>query len=980
MKKMGKKKLFLLDAYALIYRSYFAFINNPRRNSDGLNTSAMLGFTNTLDELLRVEKPDYIAVAFDVHAPTFRHKIYEPYKANRDAMPEDLRISVPYIRDIIAAYNIPIVEMEGYEADDIVGALSHKFASDDLTVYMMTPDKDYAQLVTENAYLYKPKKGGDDPQVWGVEDVCLNFNIENCSQVIDILGLMGDASDNIPGCPGVGPKTAQKLIGEFGSIDGIYKNIEKLKGKQKERLIENEEQVKLSKLLATIVIDIPLPFIIDDFKRKQIDVDKLSTLFTQFEFRRQLDALKRAYPTETAKPKEKAVEIVKSTDYESGKQMDIFDILSPKAVDNPVDNSDDKAEVIVNNVVDSTVDNFYEPGTLFGPPIVIEEPVASKSVVALKDKDYSTVSGVAEIKKLVKKLIKGDAICFDTETTSVNPMLAELVGISFSIKKDQGFYIPVSADRKEAEATVALLNSIFNSGKLLVAQNVKYDIIVLRRYGATFSENIFDTMIAHYLVQPELRHNLDYLSELYLNYEKISTEQLIGKKGKNQLSMRDIPVETVSQYACEDADCTLQLMPILKEEMEKRGVTKLFDEVEMPLTQSLIEMELNGVAIDTEALNIYAERLQVEISSLELQIMDIAGVTFNIASPKQLGEVLFDTLKLNAKAKKTKSGQYQTGEEVLTKLATKHEIAKLILEFRGLKKLLSTYVQALPELVNSETGRIHTSFNQTVVSTGRLSSTNPNLQNIPIRTKNGREIRKSFVVDGDDKTFLSADYSQVELRIMAAVSEDKSMIEAFREGIDIHTATAAKLNKVSVEEVTDDMRRAAKTANFGIIYGISAFGLSQRLGVSSKDAKILIEGYFESFPGVKRYMDNAVKEASDRGYVTTLYGRKRFLNDINSDNRMVRGIAERNAINAPIQGSAADIIKIAMINILRRIQNEKLKSKMILQVHDELNFEVPNDELDIMTALVKEEMEGAVDIAVPLTVEVGAGRSWYDAH
>ncbi|MCL3780208.1 DNA polymerase I [Prolixibacteraceae bacterium JC049] len=925
-----EKKLFLLDAYALIYRAYFAFIKNPRYNSKGQNTSAILGFTNTLDQLLKEQNPSHLAIAFDMKGPTFRHEMYEPYKANREEMPEDLRASIPYIRKLIDAYQIPVIEKAGFEADDVIGTMAKSAAKEGYQVFMMTPDKDYAQLVEENVFMYKPKRGGAEAEIWGLPEVYENFNITRAEQVIDILGLMGDTADNIPGCPGIGPKTAMKLIGQFDSIDGIYNNIDQLKGKQKEKLQDNEEQVRLSRKLAEIILDVPLEVKACDLTRKEPDNARLRELFTDLEFKTQLQRLGAA----------------------------------------PVEQQPATMQ--------------FEQGTLFGGPAFEAAPV-------VEEKRLGNIESVAhsyfmmdtpELRAdLRADLCVQEEFCFDTETTGLDPHSVELVCLSFSFKANEAYCVPLPEDYNEAKAIVQEFKSIFEDERIVkIGQNIKYDMLMLKYYDVDVKGTLFDTMVAHYLIQPEQKHNLDYLCEIYLNYEKVSTESLIGKKGKKQLSMRQIELDKLKEYACEDADYTFQLKQALEKELKKEGQEKLFTDVEMPLVHVLCEMEFAGVTLKREELDQFAVVLKEQIVTLEREIIELAGEEFNVASPKQLGVILFDKLKLDPKAKKTKTQQYSTNEEVLVKLKDKHPIAGKVLDFRSLRKLLSTYVEALPELINAKTGKIHTSYNQARTATGRLSSDNPNLQNIPIRDDNGREIRKAFVPSDANHTFLSADYSQIELRIMASMSGDQHMIDAFHRGEDIHAATAARIYGVSLDEVTSEMRRKAKTANFGIIYGISAFGLSQRLNISRSEAKNLIDGYFESFPDIKRFMDESIAKARDNGFVETILGRRRYLNDINSANAVVRGVAERNAINAPIQGSAADIIKLAMVKIQRTLEEKGLKSEMTLQVHDELNFNVLVEELEEVKGIVKEEMENAFDFNVPLEIEMKAADNWLEAH
>lgn len=918
------KKLFLLDAFALIYRSYYAFIRNPRFNSKGVNTSATLGFTNTLVQLLETEDPHSIAVVFDVSAPTFRHEMFKEYKANREEMPEDLRKSIPYIRKIIEAFNIPIIEKEGFEADDVIGTLAQKAKRAGFNTYMMTPDKDYAQLVDEKVSMYKPGRQGDTAEIWGPEEVKKNFGIENTQQVIEILGLTGDSADNIPGCPGIGPKTAEKLIAEFGTIEGIYQNIDKLKGKQKENLIEFEEQVRLSRKLATIVLDVPIEFNQNELVRGEINKEALMALFEDLEF---------------------------------------------KALAGRLNLEDSKTGTAVQQ-------------TLFEETPISQPAETQKENIETVPHQYYLVETEMQRASLRAELSIAESFCFDTETTGLDPHTAEIVCMSFSFRKHEAFCVLLPKKREEAQKILDDFREVFADEKILkIGQNLKYDMLILGNYGIETKGKLFDTMLAHYLIQPEQRHNLDYLCEIYLNYEKIPTASLIGKKGKNQLNMRSVPKEKLSDYACEDADLTFRLKDALEPELDKFEMRELFETIEMPLVPVLVHMEQAGVKLDIEELKKYAVTLREQIIQVEKEIFELSGEEFNISSPKQLGLILFEKMKISSgDIKRTKTKQYSTAEDVLSKLTDKHPIINKVLEFRSLKKLLSTYVEALPELVNPKTGKIHTSYNQAVTATGRLSSVNPNLQNIPIRDENGREIRRAFIPTDENYTFLSADYSQIELRIMAALSQDADMLKAFGEGKDIHTITAAKIYKVPETEVTPEMRRKAKTANFGIIYGISAFGLSQRLNISRSEARQLIDGYFENFPGVKIFMDKQIELAGKNGYVQTIKGRKRYLNDINSANAVVRGMAERNAINAPIQGSAADIIKIAMINIYKQFENENLQTKMVLQVHDELDFDVYKTELNKVKQIVKTEMEHAVELGVPLTVEMNNAGNWLDAH
>lgn len=921
------EKLFLLDAYALIYRAYYAFIKNPRINSKGFNTSAILGFVNTLEEVLRKENPTHIGIAFDPSGPTFRHEAYEAYKAQREETPEAIRQSVPVIKDIIRAYHIPILEIAGYEADDVIGTLATEAGKRGINTYMMTPDKDYGQLVGEHVFMYRPKYGDKDFEVMGVEEVKAKFDIQSPLQVIDMLGLMGDTADNIPGCPGVGEKTAQKLIAQFGSIENLLAHTDELKGAIKKKVEENKEQITFSKFLATIKTDVPIALDMEALKREEPDEEELRRLFEMLEFRSLID---RVIKTEKKAPSSPAA------------QPDLFGFFAEE------DTADAK-----NSILTRLEDLPY---------------------------DYQLVDNKEKMAVLAEKLLAQKSFSLDTETTGIDPITAELVGMSFSFAENQAFYVPVPANREEALTIVNIFKPAFeNPDSLKIGQNIKYDLIMLANYGVTLKGKMFDTMIAHYVLQPELRHGMDYLAEIYLKYETIKIEELIGAKGKKQGNMRDLAPEAVYKYACEDADVTLKLKQVLENELETNGVKKLFEEIEMPLVPVLAYMERNGVRIDTEALKETSRHFTARMNQIEEEVHQLAGMEFNIASPKQVGEVLFDRLKIVEKAKKTKTGQYVTSEEVLESLRGKHEIVGKILEHRGLKKLLGTYIDALPQLINPATGRIHTSFNQTVTATGRLSSSNPNLQNIPIRNEDGKEIRKAFIPD-EGCEFFSADYSQIELRIMAHLSNDPHMIEAFQKDQDIHAATAAKIYKVKLEEVTREQRSKAKTANFGIIYGISVFGLAERLNVDRKEAKALIDGYFENYPNVKAYMDQSIQEAREKGYIETIFKRKRYLPDINSKNAVVRGYAERNAINAPIQGSAADIIKVAMIRIYQRFQEEGIRSKMILQVHDELNFSVLPEEKEKVQQIVISEMEAAYKMKAPLRADHGWGHNWLEAH
>ena len=938
LKNMNQNsKLFLLDAYALIYRAYYAFIKNPRINSKGFNTSAILGFVNTLEEVLKKENPTHIGVAFDPPGPTFRHEAFEQYKAQREETPEAIRLSVPIIKDIIKAYRIPILEVAGYEADDVIGTLATEAGNQGITTYMMTPDKDYGQLVTDHVFMYRPKYGDKEFEVMGVEQVKAKFDIQSPAQVIDMLGLMGDSSDNIPGCPGVGEKTAQKLIAEFGSIENLLEHTDQLKGALKTKVETNREMIIFSKFLATIKVDVPIRLDMNSLVREQADEDTLRKIFEELEFR---TLMERIFKKES----------------------------SPAS---PI------AGTLFNQENGPVQGNLFEE---FTPDHTNEEKKSNLESLNSLSYDYQLIDTEEKRNEIIKKLLTSEILALDTETTGTDPMDAELVGMSFSITENQAFYVPVPAEREEAIKIVREFEPVFKNEKSLkVGQNIKYDMLVLQNYGIEVRGKLFDTMVAHYVLQPELRHNMDYLAEIYLHYQTIHIEELIGPKGKGQKNMRDLSPQEVYLYACEDADVTLKLKNILEQELKKNDAEKLFYEIEMPLVPVLVNIESNGVRLDTEALKQSSEHFTTRLQSIEKEIYTLAEGEFNIASPKQVGEILFDKLKIVEKAKKTKTGQYVTSEEVLESLQNKHDIIGKILEYRGLKKLLSTYIDALPQLINPKTGRIHTSFNQTVTATGRLSSSNPNLQNIPIRDEDGKEIRKAFIPD-DGCSFFSADYSQIELRIMAHLSEDKNMIDAFLSGYDIHAATAAKIYKVDIKEVTADMRRKAKTANFGIIYGISVFGLAERMNVDRKEAKELIDGYFETYPQVKSYMDKSIQVAREHGYVETIFHRKRFLPDINSRNAVVRGYAERNAINAPIQGSAADIIKVAMARIYERFKAEGLKAKMILQVHDELNFSVPAKEKEIVEQVVIEEMEKAYRMHVPLKADCGWGTNWLEAH
>lgn len=922
------EKLFLLDAYALIYRAYYAFIKNPRINSKGFNTSAVMGFVNTLEDVLKKEQPTHIGIAFDPAGPTFRHEAYQQYKAQREETPEVIRLSVPIIKDIIRAYRIPILEVSGYEADDVIGTLATEAGRQGIRTYMMTPDKDYGQLVSDNVFMYRPKYGDKEFEVMGVEEVKAKFDIQSPAQVIDMLGLMGDTADNIPGCPGVGEKTAQKLIAQFGSIENLLDHTGELKGAIKTKVETNREQILFSKFLATIKTDVPIALDMDGLKREEPDKDELKRIFEDLEFR---SLLERVLGTEK-----------KMAASSPSVQGDLFGFFTPEST-----------EASENSNLTKLDDLVF---------------------------DYQLIDTEEKEDQLLQNILTQPILSLDTETTGTDPIRAELVGMSFAYAENQAFYVPVPADRTEAQRIVDKFKPVFeNPQTLKVGQNIKYDMLVLANYGVEIQGPMFDTMIAHYVLQPELHHGMDYLAEIYLHYETIKIEELIGPKGKNQKNMRDLDPANIYRYACEDADVTLKLKNVLEKELKQNDAEALFRDIEMPLVPVLAYMERNGVRIDTEALKETSRHFTARMNQIEEEVHRLAGVEFNIASPKQVGEVLFDRLKIVDKPKKTKTGQYVTSEEVLESLKGKHEIVEKILEHRGLKKLLGTYIDALPQLINPETGHIHTSFNQTVTATGRLSSSNPNLQNIPVRNEDGKEIRKAFIPD-EGCEFFSADYSQIELRIMAHLSGDPHMIEAFRANQDIHAATAAKIYKEKLEDVTREQRSKAKTANFGIIYGISVFGLAERLGIDRKEAKELIDGYFENYPHVKEYMDSSIQAARQKGYIETVFRRRRYLPDINSRNAVVRGYAERNAINAPIQGSAADIIKVAMIRIYRRFREENLRSKMILQVHDELNFSVVPEEKEKVQQIVIAEMESAYKMKVPLLADCGWGKNWLEAH
>jgi len=944
------KKLFLLDAYALIYRAYFAFSNNHRVNSKGLNTSAILGFTNTLVEVLKKEKPTHIAVVFDTAEPTVRHTEFEAYKANREEMPEDLALAIPYIIKIIEGFHIPVIGKPGYEADDVIGTLAKKAEQHGYTVYMMTPDKDYGQLVSENIFIYKPARLGNGVEIMGVPEVCKKWEIRNVAELIDILGLMGDKVDNIPGIPGVGEKTAIQLIKDFGSIENLLANTDKLKGKLKEKVEQNKEKAIQSKWLATIICDVPIEWDERALLMDEPNKEVLRDLFMELEFRRLAEQVLGETLTTSAPPAEKtATPKAKKTD---ASQMDMFGGGDETAVQTAAEDAGEPAAPKVYKTIKETAHTYH--------------------MIDTKEKRA----------ELIAALSQQSAICFDTETTGLDANNVELVGMSFAWKTGEAYYVPVPENYSEAQEIVNEFRPVFeNENSMKIGQNIKYDLSVLKWYGVEIKGKLFDTMIAHFLIQPEMRHNMNVLAETYLGYSPVSIETLIGKKGKGQISMRAVPLDDIKEYAGEDADITLQLKDKFAPLLQEAHTTKLFEEIEIPLVPVLAAMEAEGIALDKTALKDISLALEKDIAVVEQEIQQLAGTPFNVSSPKQVGDVLFEVLQITEKPKKTKTGQYATGEDVLAKLAGKHPIVGKILDYRELVKLKNTYVDTLPELVNPRTGRIHTTYNQVVAVTGRLSSDNPNLQNIPIRTERGREIRKAFIPRNENYTLLSADYSQIELRIIAELSGDAGMIEAFQSGLDIHAATAAKVYNVPLSDVTSDMRRNAKMVNFGIIYGISAFGLSERLNIPRKEAAGIIESYFEKYPRIKQYMDESIDSAREKGYVETIMGRRRYLRDINSSNHTVRGYAERNAINAPIQGSAADMIKIAMINIHNDFKAQNIQSKMLLQVHDELVFDVLKEEVDAVKEIVTNRMRNAMpSLKVPMEIGLGTGDNWLEAH
>ncbi|WP_312194573.1 DNA polymerase I [Sphingobacterium multivorum] len=932
------KKLFLLDGMALIYRAYFALSKTPRITSIGLNTGAIMGFTNTLLDVLKNQQPSHIAVVFDTAAPTARHIEFEAYKAHRESMPEDLAASIPYINRLIEGFNIPIITMDGYEADDIIGTLAKKAEKQDFQVYCMTPDKDFGQLVSENIFIYKPARMGNGAEVQGVKEILEKWKISDVCQVIDILGLWGDAVDNIPGIPGIGEKTAKKLVQEYGSVEGIIANADQLKGKMRENVENFAEQGLISKKLATILLDVPIELDEKSLELEDPNKEILEPLFAELEFR---TLGKRVFGDEFS---------VLDKSIPTNGQMDLFSTTTTTITTTEI-----VTEISVENVAINNIHNTTHEYVL--------ADTAEKQVA------------------LAEQLASLDSFCFDTETTGLDANLADIVGLSFSFENAKAYYVPTPADREGAQAIVDIFKPVLENPNIeKIGQNIKYDILLLARYGVKVQGSLFDTMLAHYLIDPDTRHGMDVLAENYLNYSPVSITELIGEKGKKQGNMRDVEVEKIKEYAAEDADITLQLKNVFHPLLVETNTMQLARDVEFPLVYILAEIERNGVKIDVPALEEFSKTLEQDIKNLEESIFEKAGVNFNIASPKQLGEVLFDKLQLDPKAKKTKTGQYKTGEDVLLALAHKSDIVQDILNFRQMQKLKSTYVDALPELINPETGLIHTSYNQAVAATGRLSSTNPNLQNIPIRTERGREVRKAFIPRSENNVILSADYSQIELRLIAELSKDQNMMEAFSQGHDIHRATAAKVYNVDFDAVTSEQRRNAKAVNFGIIYGQSAFGLSQNLGISRKEASDIINEYFNQYTGIKKYMSDAVESAKEKGYVETILKRRRYLRDINSANITVRGFAERNAINAPIQGSAADLIKLAMIAIQKEIEQRGLTGKMIMQVHDELVFDVPKDEIEVFKKIILDKMSNAIKTSVPLIVEIGEGKNWLEAH
>jgi DNA polymerase-1 len=944
-----QKRLFLLDAYALIFRGYYAFIKNPRINSKGMDTSAIMGFMNSLMDVIKREKPDHLAVAFDNGGSQLRNDIFPEYKAHRDATPEAIKIAIPYIQDLLKAMHIPIIEVKGYEADDLIGTIAKQAEKQNYKVFMVTPDKDFAQLVSENIFMYKPARMGNGIEIWGIPEVLAKFEIERPDQVIDFLGMMGDTADNIPGLPGVGEVTAKKLLKEFGTMENLLANTDKLKGKMKENIEANKEKGLLSKTLATILLDCPVVFDETDYELSTPDVEKTDALFNELEFRRmaeQFDAIFKS-PSQPSQREgaETDAKLYKKPQPKNDDQFDLF------------------GSTIPNDTSEETRHQYY-------------------NTLENTEHSYQIIQGDLGTKLLLQNLLGQSSVCFDTETTGLDALHAELVGISFSYEKGKGFYVPFPENQQEAQTLIEKFIPFFENENIeKIGQNLKYDLKILSNYNVNVKGKLFDTMIAHYLINPDMRHNMDILSETYLKYSPQSIEALIGKKGKNQKSMRDVALEEIKEYAVEDADVTLQLKEIFTLELDKTGTKKLFEAIEIPLVKVLADMEKEGIRVDVDFLKSLSKTLDDDIKILEANIFETAGEKFNLASPKQLGDILFDKLKIGGlKQKKTKTGQYATGEEILSYLAAENPIVKDILDWRQLVKLQNTYVEALPNQVDKITSRIHTDYMQTVAATGRLSSNNPNLQNIPIRTERGRQIRKAFVARDEDYTIVSADYSQIELRIIAALSGEENMIKAFQNHEDIHKSTASKVFNVPLEEVTREQRSHAKTVNFGIIYGVSAFGLSNQTNLSRKESADLIEAYYQTYPRLKSYIHEQVEFARENGYVQTILGRRRYLKDINSQNAIVRGGAERNAVNAPIQGSAADIIKIAMINIHEKLTSENWKSKMLLQVHDELVFDVHNSELEKIKPMIKHEMENAFKLDVPLDVDLGAGKDWLEAH
>ena len=947
-KTMSKqKRLFLVDAYALIFRGYYAFIKNPRINSKGMDTSAILGFTNSLLDVIKRERPDHLAVCFDKGGSASRNELFEDYKANRDETPEAIRIAVPYIEKILEAMHIPIMVKEGYEADDVIGTLAKKAEKEGYQTYMVTPDKDFAQLVSENIFMYRPVFGGGY-ETWGIPEVKSKFEVETPSQVIDLLGMMGDSSDNIPGLPGVGEKTAKKFIAAYGSMEGLLANTHELKGKMKEKVEANKEIGRISKELATIILDVPVEFDEKDFEMSHPDIDQVLQLFQELEFRRLAENFSKTFSGQT-----------NLTQPAASEQTEV-----KKTAAKPV----------------AGTGQF----SLFGgdgEPVESDVSAYTRNTISTTEHFYQTVQPGIGTSLFLQNLMKQPSVCFDTETTGLNPLTAELVGISFSWEKGKGFYLPFPENKEDSQKLLERIRLFFENETIeKIGQNLKYDIKVLAKYGISVNGKLFDTMLAHYLINPDMRHNMDILAETYLNYTPISITDLIGKRGKNQLSFREVPLEEQTEYAVEDSDITLQLKQHFQSELEETQTQELFDSIEIPLLRVLADMEMEGINLDEAFLKELSLELDADIISLEKEIYEEAGESFNIASPKQLGDILFEKLKLVDKPKKTKTGQYSTAEDVLSYLAKDHKIVRDVLEYRGLAKLKSTYVDALPTQVEPSTGRVHTDYMQTVAATGRLSSNNPNLQNIPIRTERGREVRKAFIPRNNEHVLLAADYSQIELRIIAALSKEENMIEAFTKGEDIHASTAAKVFNIPLDEVTREQRSNAKTVNFGIIYGVSAFGLSNQTDLSRTEAKDLIETYYRTYPKLRNFMSEQVDFARENGYVQTVLGRRRYLKDIDSRNAVVRGAAERNAINAPIQGSAADIIKIAMIHIHDKLTKGKYKSKMLLQVHDELVFDIYKPELEELKVMIRTEMENAYKLEVPLVVDIGVGKNWLEAH